>query len=275
MIRRHSFFAKWRDCDIDFLNSLNLNKTIRETFDGFWIEEGDTYNLIMEHYSKKDGLFKKTKPPKFSTSVTSVIFTKEEIMSSRHSVLTGNALTYNNNLLVDDGYRDLVYRSKDNDYMKSRIQIAPFRMKKPKWGKNQNHFMIEGEQDRLFLKKDVYQEAFEPLGLGYLKVLDYDTGEPLEDTVQLEIPIAESKLMIEGTLYDEQAYFFKDGTKQYSPQHLDFFPCFENDFDFHICYSQEVFSGGYKKMIISETVRNVLKQLGIIKYESPYLIPMK
>lgn len=87
----------------------------------------------------------------------------------------------------------------------------------------------------VFLKKEFYEDILAPLGLKSMEVLDYNTKKPLKYFVQLVIPTAKSKLLLEKSAYDIHPLEETGGYKQYALQTLDFFPPFENDFDFHIC----------------------------------------
>ena len=274
MKKRYSFFAKWRKQDVEFLNSFNLIKTIKEGYDGFWIEEGDTYEKIMEKFSKKSFLFSKTnQPSEFKVKMSSVTFSKEELDNANYYVLceTGKPKGYPQ---PKEGYVKEVFNFDECNFIRNnRIQKAPFRIKKPKWEKNQINFSLNWDWDRMFFKKKFYQEVLAPLGLKYIEVLDYSTGKPLNDTIQLDIPISPSRILMENSVYDINKP--NCGVKQYSGKILDFFPPFKKVFDFYICYSQEEFDNGYKRIIISKEFCKLLVEHKIIKYNSEHIIPMK
>ncbi|WAC01897.1 hypothetical protein N7U66_18880 [Lacinutrix neustonica] len=274
MIKRYSFFAKWRKKDVIFLNNLNINKTITEGYDGFWIENKDTYIKIIDHFSKKNSLFEKTEPPKFSTSLIGVSFSKKELDEAKYYNLVGTG-TPKGYPQPKEGYKKIVFTSECGNYRVNRKQIAPFRINKPKWNINQVNFSMEWEWDCMFFKKEFYPEVLAPLGIMSREVLLHSTGKPIEDTIQLDIPIAESKLLIENSEYDVYTPEQSCGKKQYSQQNLDFFPPFEKEFDFHICYTQEEFYGGFKRIIISKELCQILVKHQVIKYHSAHLIPMK
>jgi len=77
MIKRYSFFGKWRKKDVEFLNDLQLNKTIKEGYDGFWVEEGNIYNQIVNHFSKKGTLFSNSKSIGFQQGLLEYLFLKK------------------------------------------------------------------------------------------------------------------------------------------------------------------------------------------------------
>ncbi len=273
MKRNYSFFAKWRKKDVEFLNSLNLIKTISEGYDGFWVEEGEIYDLIINKYSKKNIFSSEDKPPEFEVTMTFVTFAEEELDNANYYLLctSGEPKGYP---LPKNGYEKQVFDFEKCDIHRiNKKQKASFRIKKPKWKKNQNNFSLNWEWDRMFFKKEFYQEVLAPLGLKALEVLNHNTGKPLEDTIQLDIPVAKSKILLEGSAYD--IYESRCGVKHYARQYLDFFPSFENDFSFHICYTQEEFDGGYKRIIISKEFCNILLKHNIINYHTSHLIPMK
>ncbi len=273
MIKCYSFFAKWRKKDVEFLNSLDLNKTIKEGYDGFWVEEDDRYKRIIKHYSKKESLLNKVKPKEFKVNHSWCKFSKEDLDNAKYYMLgtTGAPKGYPQ---PKDTYKKEVFNFEECNLTKiNKVQIAPFRIKKPNWAKNQVNFSLNWEWDFMFFKKDFYQEVLAPLGLKYKEVLQHGTGKPLEDTIQLDIPVAQSKIHLEGSAYD--IYESRCGKKQYARQYLDFFPPFEKEFDFHICYTQEEFDDGFKRIIITKEFCELLVQHKIIKYVSNHLIPMK
>jgi len=271
MIKRYLFSAYWRKKDIDFLSQFELNREIREGFCGFNVDE-KTHDLIINHFSKKS-LLQKVKPKDFKVLFTGATFSKEELDNANYYMLCGIGES-NARPMPENGYKDIVLDYETCNYVRiKKKQKAPFSIKQPKWKKNQLGFNFESESDFIFFKKEFYQEVLAPLGLKYIEVIDHNTGKPLEDTIQLDIPIAESTILIEGSAYDIIGSFC--GVKQYSGQYLDFFPPFEKEFNFHICYTQEEFHGGFKHIIISKEFCNLLVKHNIIKHDKGPLIPMK
>ncbi|CAL2079191.1 hypothetical protein [Tenacibaculum sp. 190524A05c] len=273
MKKRYSFFAKWRKRDAEFLNNLNLVKKVKEGYDGFWVEEGEVYEKIMKKFTSKSFFSSNSKPPEFKVKMSSVVFSKEELDSANYYMLCGirSAKQYPK---PENDYKSQVFNFEECDYVRiNKKQKAPFRIDKPKWKQNQVAFSLELEWDFMFFKKEFFQEVLKPIGLKYKEVLNHSTGEPLEDTVQLDIPLAESKILIENSAYD--IYEPRCGIKQYARQYLDFFPPFEKEFNFHICHTQEEFDGGFKRSIISKEFCQLLLTHKLIKYNSDYLIPMK
>jgi len=284
MIKCYSFLAKWRKKDVEFLNSLKLSKTIEEGFDGFWIEEDDRYEKIMNYYSKKDSFFSKNRPSEFSVELAFTKFSKEELDNSKYFALQliggeSNESRYPQPWKNEE-YHTQVFQSNrfkmDKAHaMPNKKQIAPFQIKKVKWKKDEICFNLGLEYEYTLFKKEFFQEVLAPLGLHAMEVLDYKTGKPLEDTVQLIIPTAKSKLLLENSAYDIHPKEETVGYKQYAVQTLDFFPPFEKEFDFHICYSQEDFYIGHKKIIISKEFCDILVEHNIINYDTWNLTPLR
>lgn len=285
MIKHYSLFAKWRKKDIEFLNNLNLERTIEEGYFGFRIEEGNVYEKIKDYFSKKDSLFSITKPPEFSINFAVVTFSKEELDNAKYFALSqigGESGTskwpqpyktepdYQKQVFKFDGFKNGKVFSMTN-----KSQISPFRIKKPKWGKDQKCFNLGLEYEYVCFKKEFFQEVLTPLGLKSMEVINHTTGKVLEDTVQLIIPTAKSKLLLENSAYDIHPSSETGGYKQYAVQTLDFFPDFQKDFDFYICHSQEDFYIGHKKIIISKEFCDLLINYKIVPYNTWNLTPLK
>ena len=267
MIKRYLFSADWRKEDVEFLKSLKINRKIDVGFFGFNVDQ-ETHNVIMENYSNNTPL---TKPKSFNVQFTGVTFSKKELDNASFYNLIGTGFPVGNGL--PKNYKKQIFSYDNEDYKVNRTQIGLFRIKKPKWTNKRKNFTLHSEWDKMFFKKDFYQEVLAPLGLNYLDVINHSTGEVLSDTIQLEIPLAQSNLKINNTLYDLYSTETPCGKKQYSQQHLDFFPNFENLFEFHICYSREEFLGGYKRIIISKDFCKILLDNNVIEYDSNHLIP--
>lgn len=284
MIKHYLLFAKWRKKDVEFLNSFDLKRKVEEGYFGIPLEEGDTLNKIIKHYSKKDNLFNKTKPQEFSFSFQSVTFLKEELDNAKYyALLSLGGESHPNRWPLPNKEQEyqtevfdcIRYESGKAFKIVKKRQKKPFKIKKPRWEKDKVCFNLGLEYEYTCFKKEFYQEVLAPLGLKSMEVLDYKTGKPIKDTVQLVIPTAKSKLLLENSAYDIHSLEETNGFKQYAVQTLDFFPPFEKEFDFHICYSQEDFYIGHKKIIISKGFCDLLVKHKIIRYDTWNLTPMK
>lgn len=66
-------------------------------------------------------------------------------------------------------------------------QVSPFRFKaEPKWGKR-SFLQVNWVFDEYFVKPEVWETLFKPIGVPRIPVLHYRTGKELETVVQLNI----------------------------------------------------------------------------------------
>lgn len=278
-------FADWRKKDVDFINNLNISNSIDIGADSFSIEEGSDYEIFLNHYTKENSLFNKVKPKDFRIQHANSIFTKEELDNAKYYAISSIPLEdapssrfpqpnkkyeYIKQVFEGELYKLSVY-----DYMTHKKQKAPFKIKKPKWKKKEVCFNLGMEYEYTCFKTEFYQEVLAPLGLKSMEVIDYKTNKPLKDTVQLVVPDAKSKLLLENSAYDTHLIEETENTKQYALETLDFFPPFEKEFDFHVCYSLENFCIGRKKIIISKEFCDLLVKHKIIEYNTWNLTPLK
>ncbi|WKB83059.1 hypothetical protein QYR09_08440 [Cellulophaga lytica] len=284
MKKLYYIYANWRKNDVDFINSLDISKKIDIGPCSFSLKEGEDLDKIVNHYSKKDGLFSKTKPKDFEIKQASCLFTKEELNNSKYYAieLLGSETStnrwpqpnkkqeYQEQIFIFDKYKNGQIISIAN-----KKQISPFKIMPPKWKKTEVCFNLGLEYEYILFKKEFYTEALAPLGLEAMEVIDYKTNKILDDTVQLIIPNAKSKLLLKNSAFDIYPKEQTGGFKQYTTQTLDFFPEFETDFNFHICYSLEDFLGGHKKIIISKEFSKLLINHNIISKNKEGLVPLK
>ena len=66
-------------------------------------------------------------------------------------------------------------------------KIAPFRMKtEPHWGKK-SILQLNWEFDEYFVKPEVWEKIFKPMGIGSRPVLNHQTNKVLETVLQIEV----------------------------------------------------------------------------------------
>lgn len=278
-------FAEWRKRDIDFINNLEISNKISIGADSFSIKEGEDFDKFTFHYSKKDTLLAKTKPKEFKVKLAGCNFSKEDLDNAKYFAISSMPPyeTHSSRYPQPNTKRDYIPEVFSGDiykhgvyyFVNNKKQIAPFKIKKTSWRKNEICFNLGLESEYTVFKKDFFLEVLEPLGLKSMEVLDYKTNLPLEDAVQLIIPTAKSKLLLENSAYDIIPEEETRGHKQYAVQTLDFFPPFEEEFDFNICYTQEYFGGGIQRIIISKEFCDLLIKYNIIEYSTNHLTPLK
>ncbi|UII77766.1 hypothetical protein LV716_08355 [Flagellimonas sp. HMM57] len=271
------YSAEWRNKDIDFLRSLpGINKDIEVGYDSFTVEENsDTHLRIVDFYSKKKLVLGNSKPKNFISTPATAIFTKEELSTAKNYLLlfTGES---KGSPQPAESYLENTYdfKCKVVGCWEGRKQKALFRIPNIKWKKGQVNFTLL-EHDVMFFKKDFYQEVLSPLGLAFKEVIDHKTGKISSDIIQLDIPEAKSKLLIEDTAYDIEEPCGVCGVKQFTMRTLDFLPPFEEKFEFYICRTQEQFGGGMRRIIITKQFSDLLVKHKIIRYDNDNLVPVR
>jgi hypothetical protein len=99
-------------------------------------------------------------------------------------------------------------------------QIHPFRMKRePAWG-TRSILQMNWVFDEYFVRPEIWQKVFEPLGIGSRPVLHYKSGDQLQSVVQLDIRQIVA-LKIENLPFTECTVCSQ---KKYSPRVNGFFP---------------------------------------------------
>lgn len=100
------------------------------------------------------------------------------------------------------------------------VQTSPFRLKSLPKMEKLHIFGLHWEFDALFLRRDIYEQYFQPLGLGYWPVLHHKSGREFEEAVQLKI--------IEEVDVDVQDLDYVDcpvcGRRKYHPVTVGFYP---------------------------------------------------
>ncbi len=277
MKRYRRIHNKWKKREVKFLSKYEIN--IEEGYDSFDIEEDEKYvELKKENFGIQKSLFNKKNY--LYDSIIGVKFSKEELDASEYYALNnlGSPKGYPQPKV---GYEKNTYRGVCDKCGVYKEQISPFRIKnEPKFGKNQVHFSLNWIFDETFIKKDFFQEVLAPLGLKSKDVLIHKTGKPSETVVQLDIPTAKSRLLLDESPYDTQKPCTVCGTKKYDQRNLDFIPPFANDFDFIICKTQESFGEtethqANRRVIISKEFCELLVNHKVIKYNTYNLTPFK
>ncbi len=271
MTKTYYFFGEWRKKDIDFLNSLGLDRDVELGADSFSIREGEIYSKIIDHFSKKKPLFGKVRPEGYICRPSTTLFSKQDLDESPYFWLRGAAVHITGFSPYDAKYEDM-FDFECSECRTARKQLQHYRFSEPKLGKKNAAFVLH-YQDDLFFKKDFYEKVLHPYGVGCQDYIVAATGKVSESYVQLELPIAKSPLHIEGTAYDTEEHCGTCGRKQYSIQILDFFPPFKESFDFHLCKTQEMFGGSQRVMISRELTERLLEEK-VLKYVDYQLVPI-
>lgn len=274
MKRLYSFSAIWRKQDIEFLQKFKLSKSIEVGIDSFYVEE-EHYQQIMEHYSKKNSLFDKTKPKEFRFLPAAVVFDKNELE---------NAKSYTLHL----GSGKLQYYWDDADQWKSELygglchncdqpigeQQKTWVLKRDFKNLEKHPFVgFEGLGGFVFCGKELANIIQKEFGIGQMEVLIGKKRKVSEHLVQLRIPVAPYPLNLEGNAFGKP-YEGNNaiscptcGQGSFTNQKLDFFPPFKNEFSYDMVLTQEWF-GWYRRIVVSRRFmdfcfeRKILKKWG-------------
>ena len=264
MRRLHKFSAIWRKRDIEFLKNFKLSKIIEEGIDSFYVEE-EEYHKIMAHYSQKDSLLGSTKPKEFNTLPATVIFDQEEQENA-------NSYTLHLGSGKLDYYWDDANRWKGNLYNGICGQCSlPIGEQKHPWVLKRDFKQLdkypfvsfEGLGGFVFCGKELADMIKRKFGIGHFEVLIGKQQRVSEYLVQLAIPLSPQKLVMQdnlyGTPFTAEGYHeglglaepcTSCGQATYTNQKLDFFPAFDEEFDFDMVLTQEWF-GWFRNIVVS------------------------
>lgn len=213
----HIIYNEWTKGQVKKLLSYGIK--VEEGYDRFDIEEGDLY------FSLKHLFAKWAVAESFGT-----IYNSKDVNESKLLVYVSTWVNGYPQPAETDEYLELTYDLTDycNVCGIGAKQDAPFRIKKqPKWG-NKKLFELEWIFDEIFVRRDVYESVFMPLGIEAIPVLLYKKDTEIDDTVQLKIP----KIDIANRLaLENQPYSICEncGRKKYIHKIKGYVPGFTSD----------------------------------------------
>ena len=142
-------------------------------------------------------------------------------------------------------------------------QIGPYRLERP--SKRKISSFIAHQREPIFVRRDVYDAIFAPLGIGYIPTLTMGK-KIIENVVQLDIPIIDEKLDMPycakrickkcGFEYYSEEYYF---TNRYY-----YFPLHNNPLP-HIYYSNEFFFENNRNIFVSSELALKLIKEKVLK----------
>ncbi len=228
---------------------------------GFDVAEGcDVFKIYDKNvYFELRDLFKKWD----SSETLGIDFTKKEILSAQYCIIN-KWRPYGYPMPDDDfGYLNLTY---DKDKMCNKcgsnsVQKDVFRVRKvpkyPMW-------CLEWVYDELFVRKDLYEKIFKPLGIECRSLRKYKDDSVIDSYVQLVIPVIEEPLDLSS--YQSQKCSVC-GTVKYDVEVQGYFPLQEHPLPY-IYKSKEYFGDGFdadRKIFVSGKVRDLMIENGLIK----------
>ncbi|MEM6813284.1 MAG: hypothetical protein AAF600_02710 [Bacteroidota bacterium] len=240
MIKHRWVSAEWSRKDASFLRQKGIDIDVEGGFNIIKINEDDPIYLEL-----KDSFFAKTRKD-FKDEHVASTFSEKELDSCGYYAFFVTEKGYPQ---PNPGNRGYLRKTYVDYYQYSLIpkkgQQNPFILKgEPKWDKKNKAFTLIGVYDALFVNRDFFDEYLKPRGYKSREVHINTKGDISKGTVQWDLPICNSKMMLDNTWYDQGDNCLESGIKRYSPQILDFLPPFEEKPEYDVCLSYEYF-GNY------------------------------
>ena len=254
----HDLHNFWEENDVDFLAQFGI-KRIPNDNEPIKIEEGYTYEEIIKYFSNKQ----------FNPLREYIQFeySKEEILASEYCVIRNyHYCGYPEHL------NDITCEWQDNctSCHYNAVQIDDYRVSKVAKHKLWGFFAWVFEV--LFASVDLYQEVFEPLGIG-CRPLRPKGGQLIDGVVQLVIPVIDEDMVFLNHNYQECP---ECGKRKYVGAPINpFYPLHKHPLP-HIYLSKERFGDGWfsdREIYISTELALKLIKMKELKYE--WLIPCK
>ncbi|WNB17008.1 hypothetical protein [Marivirga arenosa] len=194
-----------------------------------------------------------------ASDVVETKFTKAEVRKSVSAVVYPKWI--NGFPQPEDDYLEQCYDL--SDYCSScgigKVQKSPLRIKvEPKWGKK-SIFLLNWIFEELFVKAELYDQLFKPLGVESEKVIIHKTGKVSSSVVQLILPTTSYSL-------DDMNYYPSQscqlcGRVKYLPIAKGFFPTLVSKDPLPIFKTQEYFGSGAaadKRIIVGSELKDRL-----------------
>ena len=254
----HDLHNFWEENDVDFLAQFGI-KRIPNDNEPIKIEEGYTYEEIIKYFSNKQ----------FNPLREYIQFeySKEEILASEYCVIRNyHYCGYPEHL------NDITCEWQDNctSCHYNAVQIDDYRVSKVAKHKLWGFFAWVFEV--LFASVDLYQEVFEPLGIG-CRPLRTKGGKIIDGVVQLVLPVIDEDMVFLNHNYRECP---ECGKRKYVGAPINpFYPLHKHPLP-HIYLSKERFGDGWfsdREIYISTELALKLIKMKELKYE--WLIPCK
>jgi hypothetical protein len=147
-------------------------------------------------------------------------------------------------------------------------QKNPFRISSDKT--KMPGFQLEWIHDEIFVKREVYDDIFLPLGIEFWPVLIHRSGQISEHVVQLDLPECDWDFDLSGTQFEicEEC-----GKKKYQVTPMDFLPPLNGEPPNQIFHGREYYgSGGQadRRLFLSQELRQKLMMLKIARWHQFY-----
>ncbi len=212
-----------------------------------------------------DEVIQRVKDIGFCVNFIKTTFSKKE-MSSKDFFALDSSWHHGYPMPDDDfGYKNITYDPEScckTCYI-GKIQQAPFRMRiEPQWG-TRHAMQLNWVFDELFIRREVWQTHFRPLGIDCIPVIHHKKRMELESVVQLKIDeISPVPLKLDGFNLE----ICPDcGRQRYECENLSrgFFPEFNRNMDCDIVKTKEWFGSGHsssRRIIVSKKIYQIIQE---------------
>lgn len=150
-------------------------------------------------------------------------------------------------------------------------QKNPFRIKSDKT--KRPAFQLEWIYDEIFVKRELYNDIFSPMGISYWPVLIHGSGKESVNFVQLDLRECDWDFDMSGMQFEVCA---ECGQKKYRVMPMDFLPSLNGQAPNHIFRGREYYgSGGQadRRIFLSQELRQKFLSLKITRWHQFY--PLK
>ena len=193
-------------------------------------------------------------------------FSKKEVSSAEY-VIINRWNDYGYPMPDNDGsYLYYTYETKDmcRTCGVGKVQKDDFRVRKtskhPIWG-------VGWIYDEFFVRVDLYEKIFKPLGIACRPLRKYKDGSVIESFVQLVLPVIDEPLELS---YYESLTCPECGETKYDAMTCGYYPLQEHPLPF-IYKSKEFFGSGFsanRKIFVSAYLRDLMIEKGMMKHQN-------
>lgn len=245
-----SIGANWDENQVEILRSYNIK--VNAGCDRFEIYDDKIYDELKPLFDKWNVM------ESFGWD-----FSKSEILSAKYCII-GSIRDYGYPMPDNDmTWVSNTYKSFCNKCGIHTLQIEDFRVKKvPKYP----IWRLTWVPDELFVRKDLYEKVFKPLGIECRNIRNYKTNEVIDSCVQLIIPVINDTIDVST---HESQKCPHCGVTKYDAKLHGFFPLQEEPLPY-IYKSKEFFGPGalaYRKIFVSALVRDLMIENKILSYK--------
>lgn len=242
----------WDKQKISILHQYGIK--VKEGWDWFNVYDYDIYKKLKPYLKKWD----------VGDGYLGTEFSKKEILAADYCIIDAWSL-FGYPMPDNDGsYLYNTYETKEmcDKCGIGKIQKDDFRAKRvPKYG----IWGLGWIFDEFFVRTDLYEKIFKPLGIACRPLRRCRNGVPYENHVQLVIPIIDEPLDLS---YYESLTCSKCGITKYHPKTLGYYPLQEHPLPY-IYKSKEYFGDGFsanRKIFVSAALRDLMIENRMLRY---------